>query len=520
MIRWKIVTGNRVGMVHDVLRVFFENAIDIIAMEVIPKQIHLKFDGLNPAIEDKIMQKLSVINGVKEISKVDVLPSEEREEQLRAVLNSISEGIIAINNEGKIITINPASEKIFHRSRQELLGMQLKQLLGEDAPMICCIQEGKNYDNQEMLIDTPKGKSHYLTSGRPIRDEQGTIIGAVAVMKDIAQVRQLIYKMTQPSMITFDDLIFHSKGMEQVVSLAKRTALSNSTILIRGESGTGKELFARAIHMASMRHDKPFVPINCGALPDSLLESELFGYEEGTFTGGRKGGKQGLFEMAHGGTLFLDEIGELPPHLQVKLLRVLQESKVRRVGGSKEISVNVRIITATNKNLEKMIEQREFREDLYYRLNVIPIHLPPLRQRKDDIPPLVKFYLQRLLSDAGKTGLEVEEKAMQGLIEYDWPGNVRELRNAIERAVHLAHQNLITWSDLFPEQPGNEKSYLPVEIKIHQITSLEQVVQLAERALLEKVLETCNSSRQIGEVLGVSHTTALNKLKKHNFPVV
>lgn len=520
MIRWKIITGNRVGMVHDVLRVFFERKINIIAMEVIPKQIHLKFEKLGQAMQEEILARLYQIDGVHEINGVEVLPSEEREEQLRAVLNSISEGIIAINSEGMIITLNPASEKIFHRPLDKLLGMRIQEVLGETAPMIGCIKEGKNYDNQEMLIDTPRGKSHYLTSGRPIKDEQGNIIGAVAVMKDFAQVRQLIYQVTQPSMITFDDLIYTSRSMEQVVKLAKKTADSSSTVLIRGESGTGKELFARAIHMASKRSEKPFVPINCGALPDALLESELFGYDEGTFTGARKGGKQGLFELAQGGTLFLDEIGELPPHLQVKLLRVLQEGKVRRVGGSRELSVDVRIIAATNKNLEKMIEQREFREDLYYRLNVIPIYIPPLRQRQEDIDPLVQHFLQRFDADLGKNGLIIEEDAMQRLVEYNWPGNVRELRNAIERAVHLVNNDRISWADLFPEQPDTKANKLAVEIKIHQIVNLEQVVDLAERALLTKVLETYNSSRQIGEVLGVSHTTVLNKMKKHNFPLV
>lgn len=520
MIRWKIITSNRVGMVHDVLRVFFERKIDIIAMEVIPKQIHLKLEKLDRAMQEEIFARLYQIEGVHEIYGVEVLPSEERAEQLRAVLNSISEGIIAINSEGKVITLNPASEKIFHRPSGKLLGMHIQEVLGEAAPMIGCIREGKNYDNQEMLIDTPRGKSHYLTSGRPIKDEQGNIIGAVAVMKDFAQVRQLIYQVTQPSMITFDDLIYHSKGMEQVVNLAKKTADSSSTVLIRGESGTGKELFARAIHMASKRAEKPFVPINCGALPDALLESELFGYDEGTFTGARKGGKQGLFELAQSGTLFLDEIGELPPHLQVKLLRVLQEGKVRRVGGSKELPVDVRIIAATNKNLEKMIEQREFREDLYYRLNVIPIYIPPLRQRQEDIDLLVQYFLQRFASDLGRADLEIEKEAMQKLVEYNWPGNVRELRNAIERAVHLVNNNQISWADLFPEQPDEKTEKLPVEIKIHQIVNLAQVVDLAERAILEKVLETYNSSRQIGEVLGVSHTTALNKLKKHNFSAV
>ncbi len=515
MVRWRITTDNRVGMVYDVLRVFAEEAISIIAMEVVPEQIHLKFQELDQGTIEKQWQRLCNIPGVYKIDYVEVMPQEEKEQQLRTVLNSISEGIIAINREGLITTLNPASEHIFRRPIDDLLSKPVQEVLGVEVPIMSSLRNGKSYDNQEMLIDTPRGQSHYLTSGRPIMDEQGNVIGAVAVMKDIDQVRQLIYKMTRPSMITFDDIQFQSKSMERVIKLAQRAAVSNSTILIKGESGTGKELFARAIHVASQRHDKPFVPINCGALPDSLLESELFGYEEGTFTGGRKGGKQGLFELAKDGTLFLDEIGELPTHLQVKLLRVLQEGKVRRVGGSNEQAINVRIIAATNKDLEKMIQLREFREDLYYRLNVIPINIPPLRERKEDVIILSNYFLERFSSEIGKPDMQIADDALGDLLKFNWPGNVRELRNAIERAVHLTNGEQITWADLFPEDVNLNTDKSSIEVKINQITDLETAVAAAEQALLHKVLEEYNGSRQMGEVLGVSHTTVLNKLKKY-----
>lgn len=516
MIRWKISTDNRVGMVHDVLRVFAAEEINIIAMEVIPKKIHLKLKDTSDSIKKKLHKKLSEIPGLRAVQSVEIMPQEEKEQQLRTVLNSISEGIIAINGAGVITTLNPAAENLFHRQSKEILGEPVQKILGEGIPIITCLQDGKRYDNQEMIINTSKGRSHYLSSGRPLCDDRGNIIGAVAVMKDIAQVRQLIYKMTRPSMITFAEILYQSEKMEQVIKLAKKTATSNSTILIRGESGTGKELFARAIHASSDRADQPFIPINCGALPDSLLESELFGYEEGTFTGGSKGGKQGLFEMAHNGTLFLDEIGELPTQLQVKLLRVLQEGKVRRIGGSNEQPIDVRIIAATNKDLEKMLENREFRKDLYYRLNVIPIHIPPLRERKEDILFLVKHYLELFSNECKKEAIRIGPEAIQNLLEYDWPGNVRELRNSIERAVHLANDNLICWNDLFPNRSGSIVKTLPIDISINQITSLDYAVSCIERLLLEKVLDEYNGSRQMGEVLGVSHTTVLNKMKKYD----
>lgn len=515
MIRWKITTDNRVGMVHDVLRIFVEEAVSIIAMEVVPEQIHLKFKNLDHLTREELWQRLSKIAGVKKIEYVEVMPQEEREQQLLTVLNSISEGIIAINHEGCITILNPASEKILHHPIKDLLNQSIEDFLGKEVPLISSLKAGKSYDDQEMIINTPNGKAHYLTSGRPLVDEQGNIIGAVAVMKDINQVRRLIYKLTRPSMISFEDILFQSDSMEYVIELAKKAALSNSTVLIRGESGTGKELFARAIHLFSSHQESPFIPINCGGLPDSLLESELFGYEEGTFTGGRKGGKPGLFELAQNGTLFLDEIGELPTHLQVKLLRVLQEGKVRRVGGSNEQTINVRVLAATNKNLEKMIAHKEFREDLYYRLNVIPINIPPLRKRREDVLLLANHFMKSFAEEVGRPDLSIAETAIERLLDYEWPGNVRELRNAIERAVHLSNRDQIVWEDLFPEKLSWQKTDRPVEVTINRVTSLEEVVACAEQALLEKVLDFYTGSRKLGAILGVSHTTVLNKLKKY-----
>lgn len=514
MLRWKIITGNRVGMVHDVLRIFAEEKIDILSMEVVPEQIHVKIKRVDSAFH--LEERLKEIAGVRDIQKVEVMPYEEREQQLRAVLDSISEGIIAVNKETRITTVNPAVEKIIHRPIEEIVNRPIKEFFGDNLPIIECLRKEESYDNQEMRIDTPEGRSHYLTSGRPIHDEHGNVIGAVAIMKDIEQVRKLVHKVTQPSMITFDDIIYRSIEMQKAVNLAQRAAVGRSTILIRGESGTGKELFARAIHMASGRRDKPFTPINCGALPDSLLESELFGYEEGAFTGAKKGGKQGLFELAHGGTLFLDEIAELPTHLQVKLLRVLQEGKVRRLGSSKEQPVDVRIIAATNKDLDKMVELKEFREDLFYRLNVIPINIPPLRDRKDDILLLTDHFLRLFSKQMGKNNLIIEDVARDKLLRYDWPGNVRELRNSLERAVHLVSDTRITWHHLFPKEPELNKVNSAIEVKVNKLTSLEEAVSSAEYTLLRKIIDEYDSSRKMGEILGVSHTTVLNKLKKYN----
>lgn len=236
--------------------------------------------------------------------------------------------------------------------------------------------------------------------------------------------------------------------MEKLILSAQHYASSNSTILIRGETGSGKELFARAIHNASPRRDNIFLAINCTAIPDTLLESELFGYEEGTFTGANKGGKLGLFELASGGTLFLDEIGDISSTLQAKLLRVLQEHRVRRIGGNREIPINVRIISATNCNLEQMVKDGLFRQDLYYRLNVIPLYLPPLRERKEDIRLLANYLFQSTVNNINTSIKSISQEAFEKLTNYDYPGNVRELSNIIERAINVAQGSQITAEDI------------------------------------------------------------------------
>jgi TyrR family helix-turn-helix protein len=291
-------------------------------------------------------------------------------------------------------------------------------------------------------------------------------------------------------------------------------ANSNSTVLIRGESGTGKELFARSIHRASRRKDGHFVPVNCGALPDSLLESELFGYEEGAFTGARRGGKQGLFRFADGGTLFLDEIGELSPHLQVKLLRVLQEGRIRRVGGTEETKVDVRIIAATSRNLEEMLEQGLFRDDLYYRLNVVPLFVPPLRQRKEDIPILVDSFIGKVSENMGKPVKGITRQAVEKLTSYNWPGNVRELSNVIERAINLVQGGYIEERHIILDMRYADREGGGNLLKDDR--TLRQILEETEKRVLKEAVERLGSSRRVGAALGISHTAVIKKMKKYD----
>ncbi len=510
-IRLKILTNDRVGMVLDILKILYKYDVNLKALEVGPGLICLKMDKNFRVSLSYLLKQLRAQDDVIEISEAKLLPYEKREKHMKAVLDATGEGIIAIDKNGIITTFNAAAENILKVSAKVALGKNIADIISPDIPILKTIVTGESYDNEEMIINTPKLKSHYITSGRPILDEEGNPIGAVASLKDIENVMELIHTFTQPPMITFDEILGESKEITRVKELARIVAKGDSTVLIRGESGTGKELFARSIHMASSRRDKPFVAVNCAALPDTLLESELFGYEEGAFTGAKRGGKRGLFQYADKGTLFLDEIGELSPHLQVKLLRVLQENKIRRVGADEEIPVDVRIIAATNRNLEELMKNGQFRDDLYYRLNVIPLVIPPLRERKEDIPILTRAFVKKLSYKMNKNVANISDEAMERLVNYDWPGNIRELSNVIERAMNLC-DGIIQSQHLFLQH--KELASPIVSGKFRQRTLKEMVAETEKRAILD-ALDTYGSIRKAAQALGVTHATVINKMKKY-----
>lgn len=314
---------------------------------------------------------------------------------------------------------------------------------------------------------------------------------------------------------SFEGIVGCSDEMQRVYSLIERVADSDSTVLVLGESGTGKELVARTIHYNSPRSDKPLIPINCGAIPESLLESELFGHEKGAFTGAYSA-RIGRFEMANGGTIFLDEIGDMSPALQVKILRVLQERQFERVGGTKTVKVDVRVITATNQDLEKAVAEKKFREDLYYRINVIPITMPPLRERIGDIQLLVNHFLEIFSKKKGKKIEGITDEAMSFLINYQWPGNVRELENLMERLVILKREGVINVSDL-PEKfvPSGDKAVLN-SIKIpEQGINLEALVNDFENKLILQALEKSGGVKsRAAQLLQINRTTLVEKMKK------
>jgi len=362
-----------------------------------------------------------------------------------------------------------------------------------------------------------RGRFQYFVTGRPITDSAGRAVGAVEIGKDMQEIRKLAQSLSQPGAATFSDFIGKSPAIMEAISFAKKIAKTDAVVAIRGESGTGKEVFARAVHAESERKG-PFIPINCAALPEALLESELFGYVSGAFTGARKEGKPGLFEIASEGSLFLDEIGEMPMSIQAKMLRVIQEKSVRRIGGFNEIPVNARIIIATNRNLEELVKEKRFRPDLYYRINVLPIYLLPLRDRLEDIPLLVDQFLFQLDSKLGKRQQSLAKDALNKLYSHNWPGNVRELKNVIERAAILSDSDQIGPDCIFfhfdARKGGKgEEGFLRCGEVSGQ--SLQAVLDAYERRIISETLEKSKSIRQAATKLGISHTTLLSKMKKH-----
>jgi sigma-54 dependent transcriptional regulator, acetoin dehydrogenase operon transcriptional activator AcoR len=432
--------------------------------------------------------------------------------QLETVLKFVAEGIIAVDAVGQIINLNYAAEKMLGVKAQEALGFHVNEIF-PGTPIAEVLQSAAAFVDREVIVWRKGRQQHYLINAMPMLIE-GAVQGVVASFRTAGDWRQPETGKRQTS-VSFDDIIGVSVALETAKDEARKAAQGRTTILLTGESGTGKEVFARAIHAESERSNGPFIAVNCAAIPENLLESELFGYEEGSFTGARKGGKPGKFLLADGGTLFLDEIGDMPPVLQAKMLRVLQDRVVERVGGVKTFVVNARIITATNRNLEDMVRTGHFREDLYYRLHVFPIHLPALRDRQDDIALLAEHFLRKhaLLND--RPSLEIAPDAAAVLHRYSWPGNIRELENTIEYAV-IKHGG-----------PKLERAHLPA--KMFAVGGAGANANGAqggvrggdpEKENLIKALAAFDANvtgkSQAAASLGISRATLYRKLRKHD----
>ena len=441
--------------------------------------------------------------------------------EMTGILESMNDGIIVMDNSGKVIRTNSAYEFLSGLTAIQILGEDVNYLVSRGSLPSLVASEVLEKKKHLSLIETVRGRD-CLCIANPILDCEGKLIRIVVVMKDIDHLNELILslQMTQElasryfaesetfkERIARQDMVATSLAMKRVLSLAHKVAQVDSNVLITGETGVGKEVVARAIHRCSNRMDGPFIKLNCGAIPEPLLESELFGYESGAFTGAKKEGKPGLIELSDGGTLFLDEISDLPMNLQVKLLRVLQEREVMRLGDTKYKRVDFRLIVASNKDLEDLVKQRLFREDLFYRLNVVPVFIPPLRDRREDIVPLTVFFLNKFNKKYGMAK-KLSPEVIQELLEYDWPGNIRALENAIERLVVTSDGNIISISDLREKTPVNGVNKSPSKV-------LVDVVEETEKKLIYEALQQCKTTREMAKILGISQSAVVKKMKRY-----
>lgn len=445
------------------------------------------------------------------------LAESEQRNRLKGIVESMHEGLIAIDKDGVITSCNTAAEGLLDLKRTQMEERLLSDVW-EISDVEKVLKSGIPVKDKEVFYrDKGSREKRFLCTVIPIKapgEELGDAppLGAMILFQSISEVRERMYKMTVIEKDTiFDDIIGESEPILQAKKRTLQVSSSDSTILLTGESGTGKELFARAIHSESPRKGNPFVAINCGAIPEMLLESELFGYEKGAFTGADARGKPGKFEMAHKGTIFLDEIGDLPLHLQVKLLHAIQNRRIERVGGTSPIDIDVRIIAATNKNLEQMIAAREFREDLYFRLNVIPVTIPPLREREGDIELLLRYALNKFNRLMHKDIRDFRPEALQALIGYHWPGNVRELENVVEYAVNMETGSEIRLENL-PDRITKSR-------KTEQgVMTLKEKTDEYQRMLIEECLnETGRSTEEkiiAAKRLGISESTLYRKIRE------
>jgi len=470
-----------------------------------------------------VFQDITILHNFLDNLVIEHEKTKQLQRTLEVVLNTAYDGLIVVNKEGIVTMTNQAFASFFQQSPDDLIGKHIKEVY-KNPKFIEVLETG-----QPVIGYIHDLNGHEIIASRIPIIQDGNIVGALGkvVFKDVNELYALTKKvdslrseldyykntMLQKNSSALELLKGKNTLVTSLVKTAQRVAKSSSTVLLRGESGTGKELFAQLLHMESTRCQSAFIKVNCAAVPENLLESELFGYEEGAFTGACKGGKPGKFELADGGTLFLDEIGDMEMGMQAKLLRVIQEREIERLGSSKPRKIDVRLVAATNRDLEAMIRDKQFREDLYYRLNVVTLTIPPLRERKDDIECLIQTFLKKFNLQFAQTVTGITIEAQNVLMKHRWPGNIRELENIIERAF-----NILDGSEI---QLKHLPSYLQIlaghETRPFVGGSLENILAGVEKEAIIYALDTANGNKvQAAKTLGLSRAGLYKKLKKHN----
>src|SRR3990170_303355 len=430
----------------------------------------------------------------------------------RIILNCISDGVLTIDLNGRINYVNKAMQELLGYPESALIGKRCENFVRsnicatEDCILRRTLARKEKLSNYESFVENKDGRRIPVNINTDLLfDSTGNLIGIVEVFRDISQIKELKERLT--TVYHFSNIVTKDRRMKEIMAILPSVAQTKSTVLIEGESGTGKELIAKAIHNNSRRKDKPFIAVNCAAIPDTLIESELFGHVKGAFTGAYQD-RVGRFELANHGTIFLDEIADMSLATQAKLLRVIQEEKFERVGGTKTIAVDVHIIAATNKNLLRAVKEGHFREDLYYRISVFPVTLPPLRERKEDLPLLITYFIDKFNKETGKSINNIAPQAMKVFMNYFYPGNIRELRNIIEHAFVCSRGNTI-----LPEHLPKELVYAKERLEIApEGSSLNTVEKEWILSVLEKSMWRY---QEAAKTLGISRTTLWRKLKAY-----
>lgn len=431
--------------------------------------------------------------------------------RMLAYLDSIQDGISAVNKDGTLIYANKACCSILDVKKKDIMGQKIDNLSKNKTLLRDILKTKQSKIDIEYFLEYNGRIIHLTNSGFPVFDDNGNLQGAIDVFRSINRSRNLANAIAGNNAIfEFNNIIGSSNDIISTIELAKKCAIYNGNILIEGESGTGKELFAQSIHNYSNRSKGPFIAINCASLPNELVESELFGYEEGAFTGAKKGGKAGKFELANEGTLFLDEIGDMPIHIQAKFLRAVEYKTICRIGSSRIINTDVRIVAATNKNLESMVKQGKFRSDLYYRLKVLYLKIPPLRERNEDIIELSNYFVEQITRKMRKKIEYIDDEAKEYLLSYNWPGNIRELENSIARAIFLCDDKVLKKEHLI------KAGIIGSKISCKEIYSKGNINSLDYTTINEVYQSVSKNKKKTAELLGISRPTLYKLIKKYN----
>lgn len=538
---------DRVGIAHEVLAVLAARKLNVVAVEVDPPHVYIDIPQLSniAALRGALLK----VAGVHTVQQVDVLPGTRRRLHLDALLAAMADPVLALDAKGCVVVANAAAQGLVAdgvANAGALEGKSLEQIFDDPGLQAELVASSFRLPAREVTL---QGKP-FLLDVTPVSErgqvssEPGSTVGAVVTLHAPQRLGGALHALQNFAAQGFDAIIGQSASIRALKARAVRAAQVDAPLMIIGETGTGKELVAQACHAASPRANAPFLALNCAALPESLAESELFGYTTGAFSGAQRGGKPGLIELAGGGTVFLDEVGEMSLYLQAKLLRFLNDGKFRRIGGEREIKVNVRIICATHRNLEQMVAERTFREDLYYRLNVLNLLVPPLRERPDDILLLTRHFIERACQQAQKPQCRLGSAAQAALSNHAWPGNVRQLQNVIFRAITMADNRVldVVDLDLYGAQKGGQGGGAPVQAMspaavtqsglVAQAngsdmptpaslpdaltcTDWSEAVAQFEAQLLRALYPHYRSSRKLAARVNMSHSMMALKLKKY-----